>query len=188
MRSLLKLCALAGALFAAPLLAADPPPGMVAVDGALRHQETGAMLPDEFDGMRPAVTNVAGVTALYIPADLNEMVRGNAAIMGITASTIVPTFAGMREGARGSFHETGVPAVIEESAFDWPGHPEAVTFHGLYTVGPYRKDYWHAHDKGWSVIVIVTSPRGGAKASERRSRLVAEKVYGGAVLRPAPAA
>lgn len=187
MKAALGLFAFLAALPTAPVLAADPPPGMVAAEGALRHEATGATLPDELDGMRATVTDVAGVTALYIPTDLNEMMRGNAAIMGIMEMANRPDYAGMREGARGSFHETGVPAIIEEGVFDWPGHPEAVTFHGLYTVGPYRKDYWRAHDKGWDVTVIVTSPRGASKASERRSRLVAEKIYGGAVLKAAPA-
>jgi hypothetical protein len=182
-KAILAAVAVVAASAAMPALAADPPPaGMVKAEGALRHEATGATFPDELDGMRPFVSGEQGIMALYVPTDAKEMLKGNAIIMGVMQMEARPDFAGMREGARGSFHETGVPMVIAESAFTWPGHPEAVTFLGTYVVGAYRKHYWRAHDNGWDVTVIVTSPRAAEERAEHRSKLVAEKVYGGAVL------
>jgi hypothetical protein len=172
---------------ALPALAADPPAGMVAVEGALRHEATGVTLPDAFNGWSRVVTDVHGVTALYMPKDLGDMLKGKAAIMGIDRlEGGVPTYAQMREAAAGSFHETGTPQILEENSFAWPGHPDAVTFHGVYTVGPYRKDYWRGFDQGWNAMVIVTTPRGDKKLGDRLSKLVASDVYGGATLEEAP--
>jgi hypothetical protein len=179
--------AIAAALACVPAFAADPPAGMVRAEGGLRHEATGVVVPDELDGMRPFVSGTEIVMALYMPANPNDLLTGNAAIIGISRMEQGPDYAGMQRLARESFHETGVPSVIEESAFTWPGHPDAVTFHGLYTVGPYRKDYWRGLDKGWDATMIVTSPRNAKKRSEKRSRIVAEKVYGGAVIVRAPA-
>jgi hypothetical protein len=74
--------------------------------------------------------------------------------------------------------------VIAESTFAWPGHPDAATFHGRYVVGPYRKDYWRAHDGGWEVNAIVTTPRKDDQLTESLSAAVATQVYGGATLNP----
>jgi hypothetical protein len=174
---------------ATPALAADPPPaGMVAVEGALRHEATGVTLPNSFNGWTPVVTEVNGVMALYMPKDLGQMLKGNVAIMGIDKFDGPHDYATMREAAAGSFHETGTPQILEENSFAWPGHPDAVTFHGVYLVGPYRKDYWRGWDQGWNAMVIVTTPRGDKKLGEKLSTLVASDVYGGATLRDAPAA
>jgi hypothetical protein len=178
--------ALALALPAFPATAADPPAGMVAVEGALRHEATGLTLPNDFNGWRPVVTEVAGITAMYVPPDLADMFKGNVAMMGIGRLEERPDYAEMREGARESFHETGTAVPLEENSFAWPGHPDAVTFRGVYTVGPYRKDVWRAYDQGWNATVIVTTPRNDRKRSEKLSALVASSVFGGATVRDAP--
>lgn len=178
--------ALLAVLAAAPAASAPdpaPPAGMVAVEGGLKHEETGATLPDSLGGMSRVVSSARGVMAMYMPKNLNEMLLGKVALIGIDKfDRPKPDMATMREDARGAFHETGVPVVVEESAFDWPGHPEAATFHGRYIVGPYRKDYWRAHDKGWEVNAIVTTPRRDEKLTEKLSKAVADEVFGGATL------
>lgn len=185
MRTKLWLAAVA-ALMAAPAASAPdqtPPAGMVRVAGAWKHEATGATLPDSLEGLARIVTTSRGVMAMYMPKDLNEMLAGKVALVGIDKfERAKPDFATMREDARGAFHETGVPTVVEESTFAWPGHPEAATFHGRYLVGRYRKDYWRAHDQGWEVNAIVTTPRGDAKLTEKLSSAVASGVFGGATL------
>ena len=178
------------ALAAAPAASADkaPPAGMVAVDGALKHEATGLKLPDSLGGMTRIVTSSPGVMAMYMPKDMNEMLAGKVALIGIEKfDRPKPEFATMKEDARGAFHETGVPVPIEESTFTWPGHPDAATFHGRYVVGPYRKDYWRASDQGWEVNAIVTTPRRDEKLTDRLSQAVAAEVFGGAVFTPAAA-
>ncbi|HEX8380010.1 MAG TPA: hypothetical protein VF619_05625 [Allosphingosinicella sp.] len=76
-----------------------------------------------------------------------------------------------------------MPKVVSEGRFDWPGHPKATTFHGVYEVGPYHKEYWRGWDGGWDATMIVTSPRGDRKLAGRVSAAVAAKVYGGAVVK-----
>jgi hypothetical protein len=179
--------ALAAALIAAPAASAPdkaPPAGMVAVAGGLRHEATGVTLPDTLGGMARVVSSARGVMAMYMPKNLNEMLAGKVALIGIDKfDRPKPDFATMREDARGTFHETGTAVPVEESAFTWPGHPDAATFHGRYVVGPYRKDYWRASDQGWEVNAIVTTPRGDGKLTEKLSQAVAADVFGGAAFR-----
>ncbi|HEX6375535.1 MAG TPA: hypothetical protein VFZ91_07420 [Allosphingosinicella sp.] len=179
------------ALAAAPAASAPveaPPAGWVAITGALKHEATGVTLPDSLGGMVRIVSSSRGVMAMYMPKNLNEMLAGKVALVGVDKfDRGRPDFATMREDARGAFHETGVPVVIEESTFAWPGHPQAATFHGRYVVGPYRKDYWRAHDQGWEVNAIVTTPRRDEKLTEKLSKAVAADVFGGATLTDADA-
>lgn len=185
MRTKLWLAAVA-ALMAGPAASAPgqaPPAGMVGVAGAWKHEATGVTLPDSLGGMTRIVTTSRGVMAMYMPKNLNEMLAGKVALVGIDKfERAKPDFATMREDARGAFHETGVATVVEESTFAWPGHPDAATFHGRYTVGRYHKDYWRAHDQGWEVNAIVTTPRGDGELTEKLSSAVATGVFGGAIL------
>ncbi len=179
--------AMFAALAAAPAVSArdepPPPPGTTAVAGGFRHEATGLTLPDSLGGMGRIVSSSRGIMAMYAPRDLNEMLAGKVAMVGIDKfDRPRPDFATMREDARGSFHETGVPVAVEESTFAWPGHPQAATFHGRYVVGPYRKDYWRAHDQGWEVNAIVTTPRRDEKLTEKLSKAVAADIFGGATL------
>jgi hypothetical protein len=175
--------AAAVALLCAPAAALAPaeepvPAGLEKVEGALRHGATGLAFPDKLGGMPRFVSGIGGgVTAMYL-----DLFSGKAVMVGAIERQERPEFETMRRDARDTFHETGVPTVVEESAFTWPGHAEAATFHGRYSVGPYGKDYWRAHAKGWDVNVIVTTPRGDRKALDKFSAQVAAEVFGGATL------
>jgi hypothetical protein len=168
---------------AAPADPPAPPPGTVKAEGGLRHEATGIVFPDELEGMRPIVTGTDLIMAMYMPSNPMEMLKGKVAILGVSKIAEDPGHATMAERARESFHETGVPKVVSEGRFDWPGHPKATTFHGVYEVGPYHKEYWRGWDGGWDATMIVTSPRGDRKLAGRVSAAVAAKVYGGAVVK-----
>ena len=79
----------------------------------------------------------------------------------------------------------GVPQAIAETSFSWPGHPEAVTFHGSYLVGRHRRSYWAAWDDGWNVFVTATTSSDRDEKMEELSRLIAAEIFGGATLAPA---
>jgi len=176
--------ALALLLTLAPAAAAPPqapPPGTVQIEGgAIRHEKSGIVFPERIDDMARILTGTELIMAMYAPADLREMFAGKVALLGVSAIAKDPGYEVMRERARGSFHETGVPEVVSEGRFAWPGHPNATTFHGVYRVGPYRKEYWRAWDAGWDATMIVTTPRKDEKLGEKLSAVVAETVYGGA--------
>jgi hypothetical protein len=173
------LVALAPAAAAPP---ETPPPGTVAVEGGLRHEKAGIVFPDRLEDMTRVITGDKMIVALYLPSDLRLMLAGKAVILGVTAMPEGMSFEKMGEFARGSFHETGVANVVSEKRFLWAGHPDAITFHGVYTVSRYRKEYWRAWDKGWDATVIVTTPRTDLALGERLSKLIADKFYGGATI------
>jgi hypothetical protein len=170
----------------APILAADPPAGMVDAEGGLRHEATGIRLPKWLKGLRRNLSGGDAVVAIYTPSRYHRIEDLNVAA-GVGAVRTAMDLAALRHEAWEEMGRIATPVAIAETGFSWPGHPDAATFYGSYWVGRFRKTYWLAWEKGWQVLVTVTTLRSNADKNEELSGFVAREIFGGAAVEPAPA-
>lgn len=175
------------ALAPAPAFAADPIPGMVETGGGLRHAASGVNYPKWLKGLRRNLSGGESVVAIYTPSSPYRRLQD------LHVGVAVGPVSGRMDRAKLSrlawtdMGKDGVPQVIAETSFTWPGHPEAVTFHGSYLLGRHRRSYWAAWDGGWNVFVTATTSRDRDEKMEEMSLLIAKEIFGGAALAPAPA-
>lgn len=175
--------ALAAALLvAAPVPAsAAPKSGIVLVQekgGVLRHRSTGLALPARLGDLRRAAT-VPGDPVIIVYAGPGAKEAG-APIVGIALGRApsAPGVTRMREASRIEAPIAEPSEILSEGGFDWPGHPGAQTFRGTYAVDSLRKDFWHAWDGGYAIIVSVVTVRAEPEQIEAISAVVADLFAG----------
>jgi hypothetical protein len=169
---------LAAALLAAALPASAAPKGDIVLveepGDALRHRPTGIALPGKLGDLKRA-TIVPADPAIIIYAGRGARESG-APIVGIALgrAPLAPGVTRMRDASRIEAPVAEPSEILSEGGFDWPGHPRAQTFRGSYAVDALRKDFWHAWDGGYAVIVSVVTDRTKPEQIEAISALVAD--------------
>jgi hypothetical protein len=177
------LIGLAGAALAAALFPASA--ARRPESNYLLHPPRGLAVPETLGELR-RVTVAPGDPSigLYVPV---TPVPGDKRMLAIAVgrARAAPGRDRMRDQSRGDAAKAGTLETVTEGPFGWPGHPAATTFHGAYAAGEVRKEYWHAADGGYGIMVIATTGRSEPEAMAAISAAVAAGMFGGATAAPA---
>jgi hypothetical protein len=151
----------------------------------IRKPPLGVHFPRNIGEMRMIVLNEVGDPdiALYSPASPptgpNRMLS-----VAVGKREIAPTVERMREQSRLHAASKGESKILFEGSFAWPGHDLARTFHGSYTAGSIRRQYWQAWEGGYGVIVIAETPLDEPERMERLAAAIVATIFGGGPAAP----
>ncbi|HEU0099877.1 MAG TPA: hypothetical protein VFQ67_14025 [Allosphingosinicella sp.] len=164
---------LAAPLLALALSAAAPAPAPARDAG--RAEEILGQMPKDLDGARSM--RLADGIITYFPKRLGQDPMFGVIVAG---NDDVDPPEKIREFVRDTFHESGIREVVREGTFTTARWPGAATFFGEYVTGAGFKQSWTVMTGKEHVTVLTTYFN--RKDAKRVEALVAENIFGGAVI------